>query len=267
LVSDATFRSVLEMEIGSLGRAMADTRSRSPVVVRILHFRMVGCFSPTGHRGQRSSARTEPDPVEPQWALTDWRAVLEDVVDGKPLLPQRPALHDAAALVGRTQQNLQHKPGSLVPRDWSRVLLATCSGFSVVLLRVLWFCGSYLLRVLWFLPAQSPVVLRFLPAQSPVVLRFYPAQSPVVLVLLRVLWFCGPYLLRVLSGEELEVRDGGVLVPPRGVGGAAQEQRGQQLRVDAALLAHDADNHLNAERGYGSSAGGRVLLGEAVLTL
>ena len=48
LVSDATFRSVLEMEMGSLGRATADTRSRSLVVVRILHFRMVGCFSPTG---------------------------------------------------------------------------------------------------------------------------------------------------------------------------------------------------------------------------
>lgn len=59
LVSDATFRSVLEMEMGSLGRATADTRSRSLVVVRILHLRMVGCFSPTGHgrevRGQTSN--------------------------------------------------------------------------------------------------------------------------------------------------------------------------------------------------------------------
>lgn len=52
LVSDATFRSVLEMEMGSLGRATADTRSKSLVVVRILHFRMVGCFSPTGQMGE-----------------------------------------------------------------------------------------------------------------------------------------------------------------------------------------------------------------------
>lgn len=52
LVSDATFRSVLEMEMGSLGRATADTLSRSLVVVRIRHFRMVGCFSPTAQRSK-----------------------------------------------------------------------------------------------------------------------------------------------------------------------------------------------------------------------
>ena len=51
LVSDATFRSVLEMEMGSLGRATAETRSRSLVVVKILHFKMVGCFSPTDKQG------------------------------------------------------------------------------------------------------------------------------------------------------------------------------------------------------------------------
>lgn len=39
--------------------------------------------------------------------LTDWRAVLEDVVDRKSLLPEGPALHDAATLIGRAQQNLQ----------------------------------------------------------------------------------------------------------------------------------------------------------------
>lgn len=41
------------------------------------------------------------------------------------------------------------------------------------------------------------------------------------------------------------MRDGGVLVAPQRVGGAAQEQGGQQLRVDAALLAHHAHHHLN----------------------
>jgi len=61
-VSDATFRSVLEMEMGSLGKATDDTRSRSPVVVRILHFRMVGCFSPTAEvRGQRSVRGTDSE--------------------------------------------------------------------------------------------------------------------------------------------------------------------------------------------------------------
>lgn len=55
LVSDATFRSVLEMEMGSLGRATADTLSRSLVVVRILHFRMVGCFSPTAQKEEAES--------------------------------------------------------------------------------------------------------------------------------------------------------------------------------------------------------------------
>lgn len=110
LVSDATFRSVLEMEMGSFGRATAETRSRSPVVVRILHFRMVGCFSPTGHR-QGSEVRGQRPAIS--WSawralLTDWRAVLEDVVDRKSLLPQGPTLHDAAALIGRTQQHLQH---------------------------------------------------------------------------------------------------------------------------------------------------------------
>lgn len=39
--------------------------------------------------------------------LTDGRSVLEDVVDGEPLLPQRPTLHDAPALVRRAQQDLK----------------------------------------------------------------------------------------------------------------------------------------------------------------
>ena len=41
----------------------------------------------------------------------------------------------------------------------------------------------------------------------------------------RVLYDSGGYLFRVLSGEELEVCDSGVLLPPQRVGGAAQEQR------------------------------------------
>lgn len=60
-------------------------------------------------------------------------------------------------------------------------------------------------------------------------------------------WTCG-YLLRVLSGEELEVGHGGVLVSPQGVGGAAQEQRGQQLCVDAAFLVHHAHHHLDTQQ-------------------
>lgn len=78
LVSDATFRSVLEMEMGSLGRATADTRSRSLVVVRILHFRMVGCFSPTEVRYRRSEVRLSDTliPALPyhqvDQVLTDW---------------------------------------------------------------------------------------------------------------------------------------------------------------------------------------------------
>lgn len=48
-VSAATLRSVLEMEIGSLGSATAETRSRSFVAERIRHFRIIGCFSPTAN--------------------------------------------------------------------------------------------------------------------------------------------------------------------------------------------------------------------------
>lgn len=46
-MSDATFKSGLEMEMGSLGRATADTRSRSLVAERMRHFKIIGCFSPT----------------------------------------------------------------------------------------------------------------------------------------------------------------------------------------------------------------------------
>lgn len=49
-VSEATLRSVLEIEMGSLGSATADTRSRSFVAERILHFRIIGCFSPTADK-------------------------------------------------------------------------------------------------------------------------------------------------------------------------------------------------------------------------
>lgn len=55
------------------------------------------------------------------------------------------------------------------------------------------------------------------------------------------------HLLRVLSGQEFEVGHGRVLVPPEWIGGAAQEQRRQQLRVDAALLTDHADHHLKSE--------------------
>lgn len=46
-MSLATFRSVLVSEMGSLGSATADTRSRSLVADRIRHFRIMGCLSPT----------------------------------------------------------------------------------------------------------------------------------------------------------------------------------------------------------------------------
>lgn len=114
LVSDATFRSVLEIEMGSLGRATADTRSKSLVVVRILHLRMVGCFSPTAQRGggvgsQVSTSLTSlTSLISFCLVLTNWRSMLEDVVDRKSLLPQRPTLHDAAALIGCTKQNLHN---------------------------------------------------------------------------------------------------------------------------------------------------------------
>lgn len=72
LVSEATFRSVLEMEIGSLGRATADTRSRSLVVVRILHFRMVGCFSPTGDRSEVKHRSEGKHRSSGFLFLTDW---------------------------------------------------------------------------------------------------------------------------------------------------------------------------------------------------
>lgn len=48
-MSAATLRSVLEIEMGSLGSATAETRSRSLVAERIRHFRIIGCFSPTGN--------------------------------------------------------------------------------------------------------------------------------------------------------------------------------------------------------------------------
>lgn len=52
------------------------------------------------------------------------------------------------------------------------------------------------------------------------------------------------HLLGVLSDEKLEVSDGRILVAAHRVSGASHEERGQQLRVDAALLAHYADTHL-----------------------
>lgn len=63
LVSDATFRSVLEMEMGSLGSATAETRSRSLVVVRILHFRIVGCFSPTAQKQSHRRVKRSETPA------------------------------------------------------------------------------------------------------------------------------------------------------------------------------------------------------------
>lgn len=48
-MSLATFRSVLVSEMGSLGSATADTRSRSLVADRIRHFRIMGCLSPTAN--------------------------------------------------------------------------------------------------------------------------------------------------------------------------------------------------------------------------
>ena len=53
LVSEATFRSVFEIEMGSLGKATADTRSKSLVAERIRHFRIIGCFSPTVKKRRR----------------------------------------------------------------------------------------------------------------------------------------------------------------------------------------------------------------------
>lgn len=107
------------MEMGSLGSATAETRSKSLVVVRILHFRIVGCFSPTAQKSHRGVKRSETSiPLEPVPALTHWGAVLEDVIDRETLLPQRPALHNAAVLIGCTQKDLGHTgEGSLALRE------------------------------------------------------------------------------------------------------------------------------------------------------
>lgn len=50
-MSLATLRSVLVSEMGNLGSATADTRSRSLVADRIRHLRIMGCLSPTGQLG------------------------------------------------------------------------------------------------------------------------------------------------------------------------------------------------------------------------
>lgn len=42
----------------------------------------------------------------PPRGLTHRRDLLEDVVHGEPLLPQGPALHDAACLAGSAQEHL-----------------------------------------------------------------------------------------------------------------------------------------------------------------
>lgn len=148
------------MEMGSLGRATAETRSRSLVVVRILHFRIVGCFSPTAQEGDRRVKSSETSAAGAGPALTHWGAVLEDVVHGETLLPQRPALHNAAVLIGRTQKDLGHTgEGSLAlpepPRlCWSpspalsacsgtAVVTATCSEFSLVR-NLRWVTAGYL---------------------------------------------------------------------------------------------------------------------------
>ena len=52
------------------------------------------------------------------------------------------------------------------------------------------------------------------------------------------------HLLRHVAGQELQVGDGGQPVAAAEVGGAAHEERGQELGVNAALLIDHAHAHL-----------------------